>query len=478
MGARANLTFSGRSQSVKLADHGVNTWRELCKCAETLCGMPTFVLKYEDEEGDLRVLTEETLEDAAWVAFGLPSGVQIFVTKPENFQHEADFLPLPWSGSGDGTPPALPQVDFTMFPARAFANSSSLEVGEDPNSVHIRCSGKTCWNSSSPEREQDNSEGDRVKCVLIPKPHAITFAPCGFYSGAAGAPPFGTTSGMAAWRPSGPIAISCNGEPLCTSSDALEVLVKLMCKPNSLGASQDNSGLHSNCAALLMQKFHNGEHSPILGYAFDGFPIYGPIGLDSTGLVKWISSSYVLTSRAPSISKDDFEFHGNSGDLDICNGIYSCTPEYPNGTYHYVLSIDIPALERGCLKVAIPFFLARFRGLPKTCNFGTVAPQALRSEGVGAEAVQPMGCLPGNEHIIKRPVQHPCPAELKTQKQTCELKSVQEFPHAWSSEASLPCTSSCKTSLADACKGEAVKSNMLSAAPVTQTIWRLVSTVC
>ena len=29
----------------------------------------------------------------------------------------------------------------------------------------------------------------------------------------------------------------------------------------------------------------------------------------------------------------------NLGELDICNGIYSATPEYPNGCYHYIMTI-------------------------------------------------------------------------------------------------------------------------------------------
>lgn len=51
--------------------------------------------------------------------------------------------------------------------------------------------------------------------------------------------------------------------------------------------------------------------SHILGIAFDGFPIYGDHDI----------SGKIITA----------------GQLDSCNGINSATPEFPKGTYHYVL---------------------------------------------------------------------------------------------------------------------------------------------
>ena len=38
----------------------------------------------------------------------------------------------------------------------------------------------------------------------------------------------------------------------------------------------------------------------------------------------------------------------NSGDLDQCNGRQGVTPEYPNGTYYYVLTNEFPFIGR-CL---------------------------------------------------------------------------------------------------------------------------------
>jgi hypothetical protein len=54
-----------------------------------------------------------------------------------------------------------------------------------------------------------------------------------------------------------------------------------------------------------------GGPSHLLGVAFDGFPIYGDRALDGTQLT--------------------------ADDLDECSGIFSATPEFPEGIYHYVL---------------------------------------------------------------------------------------------------------------------------------------------
>jgi hypothetical protein len=108
-------------------------------------------------------------------------------------------------------------------------------------------------------------------------------------------------------------------------------------------------------------------HSPIVGYALDGFPIYGPFGysspLDPTSAVTRMVSSYQLrtiTTRTilpdgsvsspagPNVSAtfplgmyvEDYEYVDGLGHLDTLNGRYCVTPEYPLGTYAYFLSTD------------------------------------------------------------------------------------------------------------------------------------------
>ena len=43
---------------------------------------------------------------------------------------------------------------------------------------------------------------------------------------------------------------------------------------------------------------------------------------------------------------DDYEYIAGSGDLDECNGREGVTPEYPEGTYYYVLTDTFPFIPR------------------------------------------------------------------------------------------------------------------------------------
>jgi hypothetical protein len=95
------------------------------------------------------------------------------------------------------------------------------------------------------------------------------------------------------------------------------------------------------------------KHSPILGFAYDGNPIYGPYGYrtKSGGVVTQMKSGYTLDLKAnrPSTSifpegffVEDFS-HTNSTDesvLDENNGRFCITPDYPEGTYAYFMTVD------------------------------------------------------------------------------------------------------------------------------------------
>jgi len=96
----------------------------------------------------------------------------------------------------------------------------------------------------------------------------------------------------------------------------------------------------------------NRVHSPIVGWAYDGNPIYGPYGYSSpnnTSTIKRIIPGYskltVSKTNRPSTSlfplgffNDDYEFV-NTGDLDEHNGRFCITPEFPKGTYAYFCPI-------------------------------------------------------------------------------------------------------------------------------------------
>ncbi|HVW11259.1 MAG TPA: YHYH protein [Bryobacteraceae bacterium] len=129
---------------------------------------------------------------------------------------------------------------------------------------------------------------------------------------------------------------------------------------------------------IYAEQTANLRHSPILGWALDGYPIYGPYGYsnpnDATSPVRRIASSYRLrniTERTslpdwslpnhagvpqnlsasqygPAVSTqyplgrylEDYEYVAGLGDLDQYNGRFAVTPEFPQGTYAYYTTID------------------------------------------------------------------------------------------------------------------------------------------
>jgi hypothetical protein len=101
------------------------------------------------------------------------------------------------------------------------------------------------------------------------------------------------------------------------------------------------------------------EHSPLLGFAYDGFPIYGAYGYtnsDGTGGITRIKSGYELqtaTTRTngPAVNatyfagyfREDYQWVAHPGQedyLDDHNGRFCVTPEYPDGTYAYFCTVD------------------------------------------------------------------------------------------------------------------------------------------
>ena len=91
-------------------------------------------------------------------------------------------------------------------------------------------------------------------------------------------------------------------------------------------------------------------HSPIIGWAYDGCPIYGPFGYDTQagGGVRRMVSGYEAkqTSNRPPLSLYPLGFFVEDhvftdiGDLNKNNGRFCVTPEYPNGTFVYFATIS------------------------------------------------------------------------------------------------------------------------------------------
>ena len=137
--------------------------------------------------------------------------------------------------------------------------------------------------------------------------------------------------------PMGPIGIAINGVPFYNYKNAQGY--DAVTGPNaevfdSCCGHPDNRGTYHyhKMPTCIKSPFREqpGQHSPIIGYAFDGFPIYGL--QDESG-------------KAPA-------------NLDECNGHFGPTPEFPKGIYHY-----------HCTNT-FPYTFSKYRGVVNLGNRG------------------------------------------------------------------------------------------------------------
>ncbi|MEP3635779.1 MAG: YHYH protein [Paracoccaceae bacterium] len=108
---------------------------------------------------------------------------------------------------------------------------------------------------------------------------------------------------------------------------------------------------HGNPVALFEQD-NPTEASPVIGFAADGFPIFGSF-INDNGTIRAATTSYQLKSgtrpdgdEGPGGAYDgtfidDWEFVEGLGDLDQCNGMYQ------DGVYGYVVTATYPHVM-GC----------------------------------------------------------------------------------------------------------------------------------
>jgi hypothetical protein len=101
----------------------------------------------------------------------------------------------------------------------------------------------------------------------------------------------------------------------------------------------------------------------LIGYAADGFPVYYKyaysLANNSSSDISIMTSSYQLKpgnrpgngTTVPcdiynGIYSNDYEYVYGLGTLDEANGRNGVTPEYPNGTYYYVITDEFPSIPR------------------------------------------------------------------------------------------------------------------------------------
>ena len=126
--------------------------------------------------------------------------------------------------------------------------------------------------------------------------------------------------------------------------------------------SQPNGGYHYHGKPNALFEDSGANESPVVGFAADGFPIYGSYFNDGSEVRAARSSYQLKTGRRPNSEgnpggipdgtyRDDYEFVEGVGDLDECNGMVV------NGTYGYYMTDEFP------------YILSCFRGTPNESFF-------------------------------------------------------------------------------------------------------------
>lgn len=138
---------------------------------------------------------------------------------------------------------------------------------------------------------------------------------------------------------------------------------------------------------------HSNGHSKLIGFAYDGYPIYGPYGYVqatniSSGVARMVSGYGLKSTRTGAgatgpftnlalyplgVFIQDFEYSaGTAGrTLDAYNGRYCVTPDYPDGTYAYFQTITAQGQPAFPYTIGLQYF-----GQPATlpgleyCPFG------------------------------------------------------------------------------------------------------------
>ena len=138
----------------------------------------------------------------------------------------------------------------------------------------------------------------------------------------------------------------------------------------------------------------NSSHSPIIGWSYDGHPIYGPYAYSSKtgGSITQMRSGYVLNLKSnrpptsefpPEFFVEDFLWLESTDDavLDENNGRFCVTPEYPDGVYAYFSTNEFSPSSDGVFKnfkkPVFPYLIGNsYNSKPNEFNFKSSSNQA------------------------------------------------------------------------------------------------------
>lgn len=136
--------------------------------------------------------------------------------------------------------------------------------------------------------------------------------------------------------------------------------------------------------STLRASDNGSSHSPILGFAYDGNPIYGPYGfsdaLNPSSSIVRMTTSYsknIARNNGPNTITyplgtfiNDYTYVDKSGSLDENNGRFCVTPEFPQGTYAYFMTVS------GTNVPEFPYILGKnYYSLPLDSNYNSPISQ-------------------------------------------------------------------------------------------------------
>ena len=148
-----------------------------------------------------------------------------------------------------------------------------------------------------------------------------------------------------------------------SNKDTIQLQSEIIDKGNKLVSFYPNKQLRKNYddnieSETNVEKTEDLIHSPVLGWAYDGNPIYGPYGFVNAtpdaagnfGGTRRMVSSYIKneetnTGLRPSSYQsgffiDDYQYVEGQGDLDEYNGRFEINDDYPNGIYAYYHTLE------------------------------------------------------------------------------------------------------------------------------------------
>ena len=209
-----------------------------------------------------------------------------------------------------------------------------------------------------------------------------------------------------------------------------------------LGHPAPNGAYHNHVnPSCLYNSTLTTVHSPIIGYAFDGYPVYGAYAYtntNGTGPIKRMTPSFVLAASTGSVllgantasaaasattattrnagppvnstyplgnMLEDYIYAAGSGDLDFHNGRFCVTPEYPAGTYAYFVTIDMTGYP------VYPFVIGpTYYGVVQAGNTGPTGSHVAISEATTVYTPAPTGIgelqnLPIKYKVMPNPTQ-------------------------------------------------------------------------